>query len=167
MGSYQRVLGICAVAVLVSGLGAGSWQLLHRSTSPVPGDVQRAVRFPVYYPDPKRLPAGYALDVHSFKAPVKDGVTYVVRYGTGKNIVFSVQSKPSDSDLQSFNASYIPLRNDYRTMVGQAEIGAYLSNGRLQTLVSLPTDSNAWLIITAPPDINHDQLQQVLQALQK
>lgn len=130
-------------------------------TSPVPVSIAHKVSFPIYYPDPGKLPAGYHLDDSSFASPVKNGVNYTVIYDGGKKMVFSVQAKPSDNDLQSFNSSYIPLRIDYQTPVGQAEIGAYHN----QTLVSLPIVNGPWVIITAPPDINQDQLKQVLQAM--
>jgi len=131
------------------------------STSPVPDSVSRSVNFPVYYPDQKKLPADYRLNSGSFTAPVKNGVNYSVSYGNGKKIVFSVQTKPADSELQTFNSSYIPLRVDYQTPVGQAEIGAYHN----QTLASLPVVNGPWIVITAPPDINQNQLKQVLSSL--
>lgn len=147
---------------------AGAWLHWHHSstppvvkTSPVPKEVAQAVNFPVYYPDPKKLPAGYSLNTGSFSSPVKNGVSYSVSYGSGQKIVFSVQTKPSDNELQSFNGNYIPLRIDYQTPIGQAEIGAYHS----QTLASLPVINGPWIVITAPSDINQDQLKQILNAI--
>jgi hypothetical protein len=108
------------------------------------------------------LPPGYNLNTNSFNlSPDKKGVYYSVSYGANKKIVFSVQVKPTDNELQSFNSNYIPLRVDYQTPIGQAEIGAYHS----QTLVSLPVINGPWIVITAPPDINQDQLKQVLRAI--
>jgi hypothetical protein len=158
------------VLLLIGAAAAGFW--LHNrhtatpmqvSNSPVPRALAQSVNFPVYYPDPKKLPAGYTLNLGSFAAPVKNGVNYSVNYDNGKKIVFSVQLKPADSELQSFNSSYIPLRIDYQTPVGQAEIGSYHS----KTLVSLPVINGPWIIITAPLDINQDQLKSVLSSIRR
>jgi flagellar basal body-associated protein FliL len=137
------------------------------NTSPVPSAISQAVSFPVYYPNPEKLPSGYYLDKDSFKNPVKNGVAYSVSYGGNKKIVFSAQQKPSDNELQAFNSSYIPLRTDYQTKAGQAEIGAYNNHGTIETLVSLSTNSSTWLVVTAPYDINQDQLKKVLSAIQR
>jgi len=137
------------------------------STGPVPAAISHAVNFPVYYPDQKKLPAGYVLDINSFSLPIQNGVAYNVNYDTNKKIVFSVQIKPADTEIQSFNGNYIPLRIDYQTPIGQAEIGAYNNHGDVQTMVSVPTKTNAWIIITAPYNINQDQLKQVLGSLRQ
>lgn len=151
---------ILVVIVVIGGLG--TWFFLHKNSSPVPKTISQAVDFPVYYPNPKNLPSGYSLNLGSFNLPVKNGVTYKVSYGNGKNIVFSLQPKLSASDYQTFEGNYLPLKTPYQTPIGQAEIGAY----NLETLVSLPVSgSNTWIIITAPGNINQDQLQQVLSSL--
>jgi hypothetical protein len=150
------------------GVGVGLWSHGRHTTvpkpinnSPVPEAVAQAVNFPVYYPDPDKLPAGYTLNTGSFASPVKNGASFSVSYDNGKKIVFSVQTKPSDTELQTFNSSYIPLKVDYQTPVGQAEIGAYHN----QTLVSLPVVNGPWVVITAPLDINQGQLKTVLSSL--
>lgn len=129
--------------------------------SVVPDSITRSVNFPVYYPDPAKLPSGYTLNRSSFSNPVKNGVYYSASYGNGKKIAFSVQAKPSDSELASFKSSYIPLRIEYGTSVGQAEIGAYQN----KTLVSLPILNGPWIVITAPPDINQEDLKSILSAM--
>lgn len=165
----KRALYIGIVLLVVAGWAAGAFfvhwhknpQPLAAQTSPVPASIRSVAPFPVYYPEQKSLPPGYKLDVGSFSSPVKNGVAYKVTYDGAKQIVFSVQAKPSDSELQTFNSNYIPLRIDYQTPVGQAEIGAY-HNG---TLVSLPVINGPWIIITAPPDIDQGQLKQVLRSM--
>jgi len=161
--------------LIIVGAMIGLWLYLHRphtqapskNSSPVPASIAQSVNFPIYYPDSKKLPAGYNLDLNSFKSPVKNGVAYSVSYDSNKKIVFSVQQKPSDNELQSFTSNYIPLNNSVQVPVGQAKIGAYNNHGTLETLVSLPTNSKAWIVITAPKDINQTQLKQVLQSLQQ
>lgn len=139
-----------------------------RNSSPVPKSVQKAVSFPVYYPDQKKLPKGYRLDETSFTSPVKNGVSYEVKYGDGKKIVFSGQAKPSNKDLEFFYRSYLPLRYDINMPIGKAEVGAYNNKGKVTTLVSLPiNNSSAWLVITAPSDINQDDLEQVLRSIKR
>jgi hypothetical protein len=141
--------------------GAGVWYFEHKSSSIVPKTVSRAVSFPIYYPDPKKLPKGYRLDISSFGLVVKNGVTYSVTYDTNKKIIFLTQPRPTDDELQAFNKNYLPLRTAYITPAGEAQIGAY--NGK--SFVSLPTYGPSWLVITAPPDIDQDQFKQVLSAM--
>ncbi len=162
------------ILLVIAGAAAGSWLHWHhktgsapKTTSPVPVSIAQAVNFPIYYPDPKKLPPGYRLNVNSFNSPVKNGVTYSVSYDNSKKIVFSLQEKPSENELTSFDNNYIPLRIDYQTIIGQAEIGAYNNHGNIQTLVSLPTRTNAWIIITAPYNINQDELKHVLNSLKQ
>jgi hypothetical protein len=164
--NQQQILrGLILLVVTAGAIGLGlHWRTTPApiNNSPVPKAVAQAVNFLVYYPDQKKLPPGYNLNTNSFNlSPDKKGVYYSVSYGANKKIVFSVQVKPSDNELQSFNSNYIPLRVDYQTPIGQAEIGAYHS----QTLVSLPVINGPWIVITAPPDINQDQLKQVLRAI--
>jgi hypothetical protein len=168
----ERLISLALALLVVAGGITGAWMHWHHTaaqttanTSPVPKSVAQAVNFPVYYPDPQKLPAGYTLNTNSFTSPVKNGVTYSVSYDNGKKIVFSIQVKPTDSELQTFNSSYIPLRIDYQTPIGQAEIGAYNNHGDTQTLVSLPTKTNSWIIITAPYNIDQGNLKKVLSSL--
>lgn len=154
-------MAVVVIAVLAAGI---AWFFL-RPKSPVPSKIAKAVDFPVYYPDPKKLPAGYTLDTTSFKNPVSNGISYSVDYGNGQKLVFSLQDKPSSSELQDFNSNYIPLHNDYKTPVGQAELGAYNNHGTTESLISLPTNGKTWIIITAPYNTDQTKLKQVLSAL--
>jgi len=152
---------LLTAALLVLIGSSSAWFYIHHNSSPVPKSISQSVTFPVYYPAPQKLPNGYTLNLNSFKTPVKNGVTYTVSYDNNKQIVFSIQPKPSASELQTFNGNYLPLKTSYQTAVGQAEIGAY----NLKTLVSLPTNSSTWIIITAPSNINQGQLKQVLSSI--
>lgn len=164
-----------ALVILIIALLAGViiWLNLRPKTLPatdnlspapiVPATVAQAVSFPVYYPDPKKLPPGYKLDISSFKVASDQVVIYIVKYGVNKKLVFSVQAKPSDNDIGVFYKNNIPLHDDVLTLVGKAAIG----NINNKVFVSLPTYSNSWIIITGPSDINSDQLKQVLQAIVK
>jgi hypothetical protein len=151
------------IILLLIGVFLGGWSYIDRTINPVPKSISSLVNFPIYYPDQKKLPAGYILIRDSFRSPIENGIGYTVNYGENQHIVFSVQKTPSDSEAQAFNDSYIPARTDYLTPLGQAEIGTYKS----QLLVSLPIKNGSWLVITAPLDINIDQLKTVLQTLKK
>jgi hypothetical protein len=158
---YRIMLSTLLLLIIIGVAGTLAYR--DRTTSPVPKTISQSITFPVYYPDPKKLPAGYTLDLSSFSTPVKNGVTYWVNYGKGNKIVFSIQRKPSNGELQTFDGNYLPLEISYQTPVGMAEIGAY----NLKTLVSLPTNSSAWVIITAPPNIDQGQLEQILSIMKK
>ena len=130
----------------------------------MPQAVAQAVNFPIYYPDQKKLPAGYSLNSNSFKYLPGQGVLYYVSYDNGKRLVFTLQQKPSGSDLANFNKKYIPINRQVLTLVGTATMGAIGD----QTVVSLPTDSNTWIIITGPADIYAtSQLTQVVRSIKK
>lgn len=151
--------------ILIIALGSlGGWWFWLRGTSPVPKSLRQSVSFAIYYPEQKKLPAGYSLDTKSFSSPQRNVIIYRVNHG-GDKLVFSVQPKPSDSEIQKFNSSYIPLRNAFSTPIGQAQIGAFGGSKSIQTLASLPTYSGPWIIVTAPSNISQDQLKQILLSL--
>jgi len=124
--------------------------------------ISKATPFPIFYPDSKKLPKGYIFDVSSLSAS-DQVVVYSVTYGQNKKIAFTIQKKPSETDLKTFYANQLPLRHEIQLSIGTVAIGA-LNN---QTLASLPTHKDSWLIITAPKDIAHEKLKLVLQALQE
>lgn len=170
--SAARKLILQPMAIPVAGvivLGALIAWSASRPKSPVPIAITRDVNFPIYYPDQKKLPAGYTLNAKSFSTPRRGVVLYAVDYGNGNKLVFSVQQKPSDNDIQTFYANYLPLRNHWQVSLGGAEFGARnATKDQLQSVVSLPvTNDNSWLLITSPYDVNQDQLKQVLQSLKK
>lgn len=158
---------ICAGVILV-GFAHRPKAKSAFASSPVPPAISRAVGFLVYYPASDKLPRGYSLDKKSFiLSPQKNGVAYAVKYGDGNKIEITIQSKPSDSELQSATNNFIPLHNELQTPVGQAEIGAYNNHGQTETFVSLPVTNGPWIIMTAPYDIDQSQLKQVVLALRK
>ncbi|HSW79002.1 MAG TPA: hypothetical protein VLF88_03250 [Candidatus Babeliales bacterium] len=167
--SHFRLKKLLLFSLLLAGLvGLAGGLLIYRQThqSPVPPNIQKAVKFPVYYPDPKKLPVGYQLSLSSFSLPRPDVVVYTLNSDSGQKLNISVQSKPDDSVIQNFNSKAIPLRREYHTKFGLAQIGAY-QNAQPQTIASLPTDDNVWIIVTAPANINQAELKQILSSLKK
>lgn len=169
-GRLRKAL-LSTVFILACG-GVATWILIPPTPktavinpSPVPAYITQKVNLPVYYPDQSQLPAGYIFDVSSIKSPLAQGVTYTVSYGQGQKLVFSLQPKPSDNELDSFVANYIPLNNDIQTKLGQAKLGAYSSKGVTQTMVSLPTLGKTWIIVTGPYNTDQNNLKQVLNSL--
>jgi hypothetical protein len=160
---FMSVLG----TLLILAAGAGAWIYLHRPVSPVPKEFRKGLTFTIYYPDQKKLPTGYVLDKTSFANPHDNTLLYRVNYGNGKKLTFALQIKPSADDIESFYANLIPLRNKMDVPAGHAEIGAYNNAGKIdtQSVVSLPTATNTWIIITGPADIDQGQLKQVLESI--
>lgn len=146
--------------ILIVIIAGGVLYLINSHSSPVPSQLTKDVNFPIYYPDPKKLPAGYTLDRGSFTSPAPGVILYAVNYNGGK-LIFSIQQKPSASELKSFNTQRIPLHTSLKTKVGEAVIGA-IGN---QSIVSLPTNSNAWIIVTAPYATDQAKLADVLNVL--
>ena len=173
--SLRRVLIIVGLIVLVIGLvgGGAAWWYSHhhKKTQPavavykglVPEAVAKVVNFPVYYPEPKKLPDGYGLSLSSFNISLQKTVVYYVTYGGSKRLIFGVQAAPSDQDLAAFRTTYMQHSVIYQSTLGKAEIGTHND----QAIVSLPLPNGPWIIVTAPLDINYDNLKQVLDALTK
>lgn len=155
-----------AVIILVLVSVATYYFIKSRASSnslPYPISAQTAglLGYAIYYPNQKLLPPGYTLNRNSFYDS-DQAILYTVSYGNNQKIVFSDQAKPSIGAIESFYQKNIPLNLTYQTNIGTATIGAIKN----QTLVSLPTDTNAWLLITAPNDINQNQLNQVLKSIE-
>jgi hypothetical protein len=132
------------------------------STLPYPISKQTAglLGYDIYYPDQKLLPSGYKLDKNSFYDS-DQAIIYKVTYGNNQTIVFSDQTKPTESQIQYFYSQKIPLHTSFTTPVGTAVLGAI--NGK--AVVSLPTNSNSWLLINAPSDINQNDLKKVILSI--
>lgn len=163
----KRPILVLIFALVVVGLVIGIHNVFGGNTSSVPQEIRRAVDFSVYYPDIKKLPAGYTLDTKSFRLADPGVVLFAVTYDGSKNITFSEQRQPSSSDIDKFVSSYIPLNTTLQLTLGPAKIGAYGSAPNIRTVASLPIRSGPWLIITAPSNVNHDDLAKVLQSLTK
>jgi len=138
-----------------------------RSSSPVPPSIRSSVPFEIYYPDPKKLPQGYALDISSFRVVQPQVVLFWVTNSNDQKLTFSEERPPSSSIIDKFLSTSIPLRTSLGTNVGKAEVGAIGSGSNLQTLASLQINKGPWLIITAPSSTNPDVLKQVIQSLKK
>jgi hypothetical protein len=159
----KAFLYLLILIILAAGSAGGWWYFTQRNTSPVPKNIQKAVSFPIYYPDPKKLPAGYSLDTSSFTSPSKDVIVYTVNYGQGNKLIFSVQPKPSIQDINDFNSHRIPIHIEFQTKLGIAELGV-IGN---QAVVSLPTNINEWLIITGPQNLRESDISPVLEILKR
>lgn len=160
----KRFLFIAGVVLVVVCLLVG-WYKISSSTSVVPKKIQKSVDFSVYYPG--SLPLGYTLDPTSFQLADPEVVLFTVTYGKSKNIVFSEERQPSSGEIDKFISSYIPLNSVVQLPLGQAKIGAYGSAPNIRTVLSLPIHNGPWLIVTAPSDVNHDDLVKIVTSLTK
>jgi hypothetical protein len=158
--SYKKpLLAFGVVGLLAISAGAG-FLMFHNSAaaSPVPDSYKTAVDYPIYYPDPSKLPAGYKLNPNSFSHPTQTVIIYSLSNPRGQKLEVSLQEKPADSDLQAFDDHRIPLHTIVNTPIGDATVGA-IGN---QTVASLPTNTKAWILVTAPQNINKDVFSHVL-----
>ena len=116
--------------------------------------------YDIYYPAQKLLPSGYYLNKNSF---VINGKTliYTVSYGDNNKIVFSDESKPSNAQIQEFYTKDMPIHSTFSTQYGTATLGAI----NTRALVSLPTNTNAWLLVTAPGNTNQSDFEQVINSI--
>jgi hypothetical protein len=172
-GNGKKIAVIVVASVLVIGTLVGAI-LIYKSaasSSPVPQSISKQVDFPIYYPDQKQLSSGYTFDKTSITSPAAGVILYKVNYSGYKKIIITIQKLPSDTEIQNFYSNYIPLRTKMQTRLGEAQVGArnIQSNGKLitQTVVSLPTSEDTWILVTAPYDVNQGQLKQVLNSLKR
>jgi hypothetical protein len=151
------------VVVIVAGLVV--WFVTKQPAGtlpyPIPKSEAKQLGFDIYYPSQKLLPNGYNLNKSSFET-TNQVLIYSVYYGNGKKIVFSNQAKPTNAQIQDFYTRDLPLSTTLQTSIGLATIGAV----NLQTIVSIPTTTNAWLIATAPGDINQQALDKVIKSIE-
>jgi hypothetical protein len=131
------------------------------SPDPISLSIRQSVNFNLYYPDSGKLPSGYTFDIQSVSAS-HNAVIFTIKYGHSSQIVFSEQPLPSSTELQTFYAQRIPLRNEIKTPLGEAAISS-LNN---RAFVSLPIHKT-WIILTALNNINQNQLKQVLLSLKQ
>ncbi len=163
----SKMIIVAVLVVMIAVLG--SWRVFVFEQKPsaaiqnpsvLPASVRSQVNFPIPYPEQKKLPAGYTLNLSSFSA-TDQVVVYSIAYDQDKRIAITVQKKPSDDELKAFYANQIPIRNEVKVPAGMAAIGVIND----QTFASLPTQEDAWLLITAPKDIDQNNLKRVLQAM--
>lgn len=126
----------------------------------IPQTIRQQVPFNLYIPDPSKLPLGYTLNIQSFSYG-NDALLYKIGYGENQNLIVTVQQKPSDAAIKQFYKVHMPLTIPIQTNVGDAALGV-LNN---ETVVSLPTNTNAWLLMTAPFNANQSQVKRVIQTM--
>ena len=160
--AFYSIFSSCLILIILIGLGIYFFKNNNNNTLPYPisKEAVQQLGFDIYYPNPKLLPSGYELNTGSFSS-TNQVLIYSVSYGN-KKIVFSDQAKPSYDQLLSFVNDNLSLNTTYSTNIGTATIGAIKS----QTVISLPTNTNSWLIITGPQNINQDDLDEVLSAIE-
>lgn len=158
------VLGV-GLAAFLAAAGIYVYRYYAGSHGPVPKSIRSAVSFPVYYPEQQRLPAGYRLDPGSFRLAGEGVLLFSVSSSRGGQLIFSEEASPGQDVINKFNTSAIPLHTPLSTTLGQADVGAYGSGAKLQTIVSLPIGHGPWLIITAPANTDQNSLKQILQSL--
>lgn len=140
-----------AVVVLAAIISFILYQHTQATYNPVPASIRKSVPFPVYFPDNKKLPPGFTLNTSSFSHN-DDAVIYTVSHGTDM-ITFSVQAPASTVVLSDFNTKQIPLHTTLTTPYGNATKGAISQ----RSVVSLPIDTSAWIIVTGPDTLtDHD-----------
>lgn len=161
-GRFTLLMGVVALVLVLVVVLAGS------APSPISKVISNAVAFPIYYPDPNRLPANYTLNQNSIMV-VKPGVVIfnVAIAGQKQNIVFSEEVRPSDATMNSFLANYIPLHTDFNTPLGSASVGAYNDGNEIKSVISLPINNGPWIIVTAPGSISNAVFESVVNALVK
>ena len=156
----QKYLVVITGAILLVAAALIFKSNIVSTYNPVPASIRESANFNVYYPNPNQLPLGYVLDTTSFESN-NQAVLYTVSFGNNQHLIFTVQKKPSTSEIQGFYRVHLPLTISFKTNVGTAQIGV-INN---ESIVSLPTNTNAWILMTAPLNANQAAIKQVLQSM--
>lgn len=133
--------------------------LINREASPIPQSIRKQVDFHIYYPDQAKLPQGYSFNASSVSAS-DQAIVYRIDHNDKQALAVTVQKKPSLDDLESFVKRQLPLNIKEDTPIGDATIGGIDK----QLVVSLPSDTNSWLIITGKSNFDKKVLKQILNS---
>lgn len=157
------VIGIILFLIVTGGVVFYVTNLKSNNNLPLPIPKQTAATlgFDIYYPNQKLLPAGYVLNKNSFSYN-DQALIYTVSYGNNQHVAFSVQRKLSSDQLAQFYAKNMPLRINLDTDIGTAALGSI----NLESVASLPTNTNSWLLISAPGGINQSEFKEVIKSLE-
>jgi hypothetical protein len=128
--------------------------------SAVPYGIRQRVDFTIYYPDNNKMPAGYRYNPSTLHA-TKNAADYAIDKDGTQLFAVTIQSKPSAAALQTFYTHNLPLSTIIVTPIGTANVGTI----NLQSVISLPTNGNSWLILTTPQPIQTATLTKILNAM--
>ena len=159
--------GKFAVSIIIMAFIIVTVSILMSSkpTDPVPKSILTSVPYAIYYPDQSRLPSGYTLDIKSIQKSSGNVVEYFVDYGNKQLVVVFEQTMPSQSTINHFTSTYMPLHTTFWTPMGNAVLGAINYGKSIRSVVSLPINNGPWIIVTAPSNINQNDLKQVINSL--
>lgn len=136
------IVTIVAVATIYS-----AWRDEQKVESvKIPENISGSLLFTPYLPSV--LPGGFSIDRDSFKMQETALLFTASHKDTGVKLVFSEQGVPKDVDTEAFYSSSVsnPTRLEglrYKTLFGQL-------NGRKESLASIITDDDTWILITMP-----------------
>ena len=127
----------CIILVLVVAATYLVYQMRNPHIPPRLLAAQKAVDFPLYYPN--KLPAGYKLEESSITY-TKHVAVYSFTYEHGKHIAFSVQPKAAGFSTDSFNPT-----SEFTSYIGRA----YLVDLDDRSSAAVDSDTS-WLLINDP-----------------
>ncbi len=118
--------------------------------------VEKAHDIPLYCIDERKLPSGIVS--HTASAHFGSGAVIYNVVDGNETLSVSLQKKPDEKQLANFVPNIIPLHFQVDTPIGKASIGVH----EKQTIVSLPTTSSTWIIITGPASYDPDKMTRLL-----
>jgi hypothetical protein len=156
-----RIRAIALILIFLIAVGGTIFSVVHH-TSPISEVIKKQVKFDVYYPDPAKIPAGYSVD-YSDISVTPQALIYTINGHALLKLFVSEQTKPPEVQLHYFYTNQMQLHTDIKTNVGTAAVGAIGA----QTVVSLPTNTNTWLLISANQPETAASLRQILVAFRR
>ena len=152
---------VVATILIVVGFFMFKTEKVSLSYSKIPQHISSGLLFTPYVAT--KLPDGYEIDADSFKTQENALFFAANSKAGGGQIVFSEQSVPKDLNMDEFHSSSIaePERLDglkYRTIFGKLQ-------KRENTLASVITEDNTWILITMPSDGTTETARVIAQGL--
>ncbi|HUS26825.1 MAG TPA: hypothetical protein VMY99_05765 [Nevskiaceae bacterium] len=151
-------LSLVLIITLIAA-GCGSWQYVHRTTSPIPRRVQQAVTFDLYYPG--ALPDGWTLDASSFTSD--QGVVLYAIKGQDGNLIISIQARQQGFDYTDFYEKSMSKSSRFSTSLGSGAVGQS-GNKPIGSIII----NKSWILASSSSSkISESDIQFVLSNLKK
>ena len=120
-------------------------------------EAQKQAGFPLYHP--ARLPEGYKADKTTVSM-VASVVTYQIKHAAKEPLLVSLQPRPNNFDVESFNKEVISEGISLTVPAGTATIGRLRENQVASVLTN-----ETWVLISDPNLIPQQDLKFIVQNL--
>ncbi len=161
----KKVVVPSIVLIVTLLCGIGIWWYIAHTPSHACNFTDRirntASNIQLFCFDTTKLPSDVTSD--TTQAIIQDSALIFSAKDNTTTIAVSLQKNPGTEKVKTFIEKIIPLHLETDTSIGKGLTG--ISGD--QSITSLSTSSDTWIIITTPKDYDPDRLIKILQAFQQ